>query len=219
MKRALISILLCFFLRPVAGEDVQSMVILFDNSGSMDQPLSKGRHQKLAVAKEALINVLKTLPEDRGILVGIVTFDGWAYELGPVDHAKLEGTVRDIRPSSAGTPLYQHMALSATELIRLKKRNLRYGGGEYKLLVVTDGEATHDDELLNQDRQLPDGKVRRGVLKNIINAGVIVDAIGVDMQDAHPLATQINGAYTCGDDLKSLSEALDKSFLKSKQKR
>ena len=87
------------------------------------------------------------------------------------------------------------------------------------MLVVSDGQANDDDddELLNDDRRLENGEIRPGVLKNIINAGIVVDAIGVAMKDDHPLATQINGEYRRGDDLISLTDALDKSVTKPRK--
>ena len=69
----------------------------------------------------------------------------------------------------------------------LKARKSQYGYGSYRLLVVTDGEAS-DPGLV--ERFTPD----------IISRGIITDVIGVDMNKAHTLATKVH-SYRSANDL------------------
>jgi hypothetical protein len=91
----------------------------------------------------------------------------------------------------------------------LQERESQGNLGSYKLLVVTDGAASDDN--LNVERTFADGSAKPGVLRDVLNRGVVIDAIGLDMADKHALSTQINGVYMRGDDPNSLSKAIAKS--------
>jgi uncharacterized protein YegL len=179
------------------------VVIVLDTSGSMADQMSVGK-SRMEVAQDALVNVLSKVPDTTK--VGILTFNGWVYDLQPVDRTKLEKAIRATRPSG-GTPLYQYIGSGATRL--LKERQDQNNVGSYKLLVVTDGAAS--DNWLNEDGEFNDNTLKPGVLRDILNRGVIVDAIGLDLADKHALSTQINGVYMRGDDPTSLTKALAKS--------
>ena len=73
--------------------------------------------------------------------------------------------------------------------------------GNYRLLIVTDGEAG-DQELV--DQYLPAIKAR----------GLITDVIGVNMPGDHSLATQVN-TYRRADDPASLAQAIAEVFAES----
>ena len=188
---------------PVAAEE--NIIIVLDTSGSMADYMRTAGKTRMAVAQESLVTVLSELPATTN--VGILTFNGWIYKLGPVDKAKLTRAIKSTRPSG-GTPLYEFTKGAADEL--LKARNKSQNVGHYKLLVVTDGAAGDDD--LNRDERDGDGDVTRpGVLTDIIGRGITVDAIGLDMTGDHALATQINGRYVNGNDPASLTQAVRKA--------
>lgn len=180
------------------------VVIVFDTSGSMGEYMRSAGKTRMAIAQDALIEVLSKVPATTK--VGILTFDGWAYDLGPVDQGRLDQAIRNCRPGG-GTPLYEFMKQGGTRLLeeRQKQNNL----GSYKLLVVTDGQA--QDDQLNNDGTWRDGAFRPGVVNDIISRGIIVDAIGLDMREDHLLKSKINGFYMRGDDPNSLKQGLSKA--------
>lgn len=204
MKYILTILALCGMAGFANADD--NIVIVFDTSGSMSDSMSKGgtRTTRMQVAQDALVSVLTKVP--KSTKVGVLTFGGWVYDLQVVDQTKLEAAIRSTRPSG-GTPLYQYISSGATRL--LKERENQNNAGSYKLLVVTDGLA--GDDGLNSDSTFRDGSFKPGVLKDILNRGIVVDAIGLDMANKHPLSTQINGSYMRGDDPGSLSKAIAKS--------
>ena len=68
----------------------------------------------------------------------------------------------------------------------LDARKKQFGYGTYRLLVVTDGE-TDDAGLVD------------GYTPDIISRGITIDAIGVEMQSQHTLATMVH-SYRSADD-------------------
>jgi uncharacterized protein YegL len=198
--RFLIALLL--LATPVAA--AENIIIVLDTSGSMSNYMQTAKKNRIVVAQDALVEVLSDLPESTN--VGIVTFNGWIYKLGPVDQAKMQRAIRNVQVGG-GTPLYEYTKGAATELLKARANNQNVG--VYKLLVVTDGIA--GDEELNTDQRDQDNNISTpGVLTDIINRGITVDAIGLDMQQDHPLSTQINGRYMRGDDQRSLTQAVKK---------
>lgn len=202
--KPILTFLFLFAIAGIASAD-DNIVIVFDTSGSMSDSM-RGANGKtrIQVAQDALVNVLAKVP--KSTKVGVLTFDGWVYDIQPVNQAKLGSAIRSTRPSG-GTPLYQYISDGATRL--LKERESQGNVGSYKLLVVTDG-AAGDDEL-NVQSTFGDGSEKPGVLRDIMNRGIVVDAIGLDMSNEHALSTQINGVYMRGNDPNSLSKAIAKS--------
>lgn len=189
---------------PVFADDY--IVIVFDTSNSMGTAMSKSKGSRMDVAKAALSSVLQTVPDTTN--VGLVTFGGWAYDLGKVDKHSLQRAIANMG-FTGGTPLYQYTKMGADRLLKERAKNNNVGS--YKLLVVTDGEANSDDRPLNNDGRFPNGAVRLGVLKDIISRGIMVDAIGLEMASDHALKNQINGVYMRGDDADSIKKSLQKS--------
>ena len=158
------------------------------------------RISKMDAAKTAIFEVMKTIPQSTH--VGLIVFGGfdqqsgkWIHELGPRNDTVLFDSLNKIR-TGGGTPLGEYMKYGADAL--LKAREKQYGYGSYRLLVVTDGEAS-DTVLV--DRYTPD----------IISRGITVDVIGVDMQSDHTLATRAN-SYRRANDPASLETAIKEVF-------
>jgi hypothetical protein len=86
---------------------------------------------------------------------------------------------------------------AGTDALLAMRESQRYG--TYKLLIVTDGEAT-DQQLV--DAYLPD----------ILSRGIVVDVIGVNMAQDHSLATQVH-TYRRADDEASLQQAISDIVL------
>lgn len=166
------------------------VVVLLDTSSSMDTRMRGGsKLSRMEAAKESLITVIRQLPE--GTNVGVVTFDGWAYRLQRLDKDAVEAAVTKIK-ASGGTPLGQYIKVAADEL--LEARQKQGGRGTYRLLVVTDGEAS-DSNLMN--KHVPD----------VVGRGIILDTIGVDMSSDHALKRSAH-KYMSADDPESLRAAV-----------
>lgn len=186
---------------PIA-EATQNVVVLLDDSGSMDMPLrSNSRKLKIAAAKQALLTVLERVPDDAK--VGVLALNGprvnggWIIPLGEVDKANIASGVRKIR-AGGGTPLGKYMKTAADALLELRAQE-RYGN--YRLLIITDGEA-NDEDLMNQ--HLPD----------IMSRSIEVDVIGVDMANDHSLATRVHN-YRRADNAASLTQAIEESLAET----
>jgi uncharacterized protein YegL len=182
--------------------DADNVVILLDASGSMKDPMSgPGRMQKMEAAKRAIAEVLGHVPQSTQ--AGLLVFSGshkqndWVFPLGPRDDAKLIAALNRLGPDG-GTPLGAYMKQAADRL--LEQRTQQSGYGTYRMLVVTDGRADDDDQPL-VDRFLPD----------ILGRGIVVDVIGVAMEEDHPLAKRVH-SYRRADDLPALRQAISEVF-------
>jgi hypothetical protein len=181
-----------------------NIVIVFDTSGSMGEYMRTAKATRMKATQDALVSVLSKVPDTTK--VGVLTFNGWIYDLQAVDRAKLEAAIRGTSPGG-GTPLYEHIKKGADRLLEERAKQLNVGS--YKLIVATDGAA--DSDHLNQDGKFADGSFKPGCLKDIIGRGITVDAIGLDMRGDHPLKTQINGTYMTGDNPGNIQQSLQKS--------
>lgn len=201
MKQLLAGLFLLICNLAVAADN--NIIVVLDTSGSMEDRMAIGR-SRMEVVKDVLTNVLKDTPENTHI--GIVSFQGWVYEFGPVDKDRLSDAIRDTRPVG-GTPLWQYIKIGADRLLEARQKNNNVG--VYKLIIATDGEA-QDEYLANR------GHNDKGYLDDIINRGIIIDAIGVDMARDHKLSTQVNGSYMRGDDPRSLKQAVQRAVAEVK---
>lgn len=196
-----------FCLWALATEDMQksNVVIILDASGSMKSNMRSGRAQKMDAAKRALKEVLKTVPQDTQI--GLLVFSGanvknhWVYPLGPRNDARLNTAIDAIEPGG-GTPLGAYIKIGADRLIQERKNQLGYG--QYRLLIVTDGQA-QDIQLVNQ------------YTPEVLSRGIIMDVIGVDMVGNHTLATKVH-SYRKADDPESLKKAIADVFAEVSDK-
>ena len=160
------------------GVHTDNIVIILDASGSMqDKFRADETKSKMDAAKEALKEVLAKVPE--GTNIGLLVFSGrniqneWVYPLGPKDTARLIAAV-DLPQPDGGTPLGRYMRIGANRL--LEQREKQYNYGNYRLLIVTDGEAQDKDKVAQYTPE-------------ILNRQIRVDVIGVDMKTDHKLAT------------------------------
>lgn len=170
------------------------VVIILDDSGSMNEGLPGRGMRKMEGAKIALTKVIEQIRD--GTNVGILLLNGarqsnhWLVPLGPLDRPRATVSVGRIS-ANGGTPLGEAMRVAADELLQARAKSIY---GTYRLIVVTDGEAS-DKALL--DQYLPD----------ILARGLVVDAIGVNMQSNHSLATRVH-SYRRADDEAALRTAI-----------
>jgi uncharacterized protein YegL len=181
----------------------QNVVIVLDDSGSMDKGMGtqQGKVRKIDAAKKALSSVLAQLPE--GTRVGVLALNtrqggsNWIVPFGTGTPSEWNANIQRIR-AGGGTPLGSALKDAADELLQLREKEIY---GTYRLLIVTDGEAS-DRNMLN--RYLPD----------VLTRGFIVDVIGVDMDSEHSLATKVH-SYRRADDDRSLTEAISNVFAET----
>lgn len=185
--------------QPQQDEDaVDNIVIILDASGSMSDAMPGSRQTKMQAAKEALLQVTEQInPQTH---VGLLVFSGtnkpwdWVYPLGPLDIDKFTTNLMQILPSG-GTPLGAYIKTGTDRL--LEKRAEQHGYGTYRLLIVTDGQAS-DSELV------------KAYTPVALARGTVIDVIGVAMASDHILATRVH-SYRKADDSKSLQQAISAS--------
>lgn len=202
MRYLTLLLALLFFAASAAADDY--IVIVLDTSGSMGDRMDSG-DTRMVVAQNALIEVLSKVPDTTR--VGILSFEGWAYDIQEVNRARLTQAIRATR-SRGGTPLYEYLRLGGTRL--LQERQKQGNVGFYKIIVVTDGEA--NDEPLNSEGTFRNGTRKPGVLEDIMSRSLVVDTIGLDMSGDHSLKELINGQYMSGDDPETLTQAVQKAL-------
>lgn len=125
-----------------AGGEVstkRNFYLIFDGSGSM-----KGNEIKQA--KKAVATVVKGLPKDYNL--GLFLFDDSGTRevvaLGPNNHNRI---IAEVNKASAagGTPLGTSINTGVVKLANQYKQQLGYG--EFRLIVITDGESNKDDPI------------------------------------------------------------------------
>jgi hypothetical protein len=181
---------------PLGQAQVQvtdNVVVVVDASGSMGAPM--GGSTRMSVAKDALKQVLEQIPDTTHVGILVFPRGNWVYPLGPRKESMLAGAIDSIQ-SGGATPLGDYIKRGADAL--LKARRKQFGYGTYRLLVVTDGEAT--------DR----GKVE-AFTPDIISRGITIDCIGVEMASRHTLATKVH-SYRNANDPESLKQAISEVF-------
>ena len=166
-----------------ADDDIHkdNIVVILDASGSMQDKFSGDRTKsKMEAAKAALQEVLSKVPDDT--YIGLLVFSGaniqneWVYPLGPKDTQKLTTAIQLPRPSG-DTPLGRYIRIGANRLLEQRARQYNYGN--YRLLVVTDGEASDADKVKHYTPE-------------ILNRQIRIDVIGVDMKTDHMLANVVD---------------------------
>ena len=194
--RTLMTALLAVLMAPTAlAQSYDHVVVVFDASGSMNSTFPNGQ-SKMSAAKAALKQVVSQTPPDTRI--GLLVFggdSGWRYELAVRDEAKLNAAIDGIEPNG-GTPLGQNLKVGADALLR--EREKQHGYGTYQMLVVTDGKAG-DQALVSKYTPL------------LLERGLVLDVIGVQMKDDHMLKG-VAHSYRSADDPDSLIEAVRQVF-------
>jgi uncharacterized protein YegL len=183
------------------ARDQDNIVIVLDASGSMKERMKGANLTRMEAAKQALLQVMNQVKEPEKTNVGLLVFSGrnvpseWLYPLGPLDRARMEAAIRRPEPNGP-TPLGGYIKKGADALLEQRKKQQGYG--TYRLLVVTDGEAT-------------DGNLVEVYLPDVLARGITVDAIGVDMKSEHSLATRVH-SYRRADNPEELAKAVSAVF-------
>ena len=192
------------FAADVAGPGDLHVAVVLDDSGSMGEGMRGARGTKMEAAKAALREVFAGLPP--GARVGLFALNtsssspGGGYELLPIaepDPGAVDRVLKNIR-ADGGTPLGERLE-QATAALRDLRAARRYG--DYRLLIVTDGEASDADRL-------------EAAVPRALGAGLTVDVIGVAMAGDHTLATRVD-RYRRADDPAALRAALEEVLAES----
>jgi uncharacterized protein YegL len=183
----------------------QTVVVVLDDSGSMRTQLRMGNAwvPRIEAAKQTLSKVISELPADSQI--GILLLNGgkknrgdrWLVPLGPLNTASTLQKIKRIN-ADGGTPLGASMKTAADALLEARDRSIY---GSFRMLVVTDGEASDPDLLANY---LPD----------LLSRGLTLDVIGVDMAGEHSLA-QRSHSYRRAANAEDFEKALREIFAES----
>jgi uncharacterized protein YegL len=190
MKRIML-LLGLLFATPVLADD--HIVILLDTSGSMSESMRTVRVTKMSAAQGALDNLILQMPT-LTTKMGLLTFNGWAFPIGPLNKAAASAAIEKTY-ASGGTPLGEYMKIGADSLLETREKN--HGVGTYTLLVVTDGEAN-------------DNRIMLANTADIVSRGLTLKTIGVNLSQAHTLATR-SVAYFPADNPEALKGALEKA--------
>jgi len=186
-----------------AASHSDNVIIILDDSGSMRERMPRDRGTRMDAAKAALEQVIGQI--DPKTNVGILLLNGarqyknWLVPFETLNKDNAIQRIRALQPGG-GTPLGEAMRVGANTLLDLRSKNFY---GTYRLVVVTDGEAS-DPQLLAQ------------FLPDILSRGLLVDAIGVDMKSDHSLATKVH-SYRRANDLQSLSNAIQEILAEQPQ--
>lgn len=178
----------------------RNLYFVFDGSGSMNDPpkntSSDGRAfiSKIAGARWAVREFLKKVPDN--VNLGLYVFDGngqrEAMPLGSDNRARFLEAIDSVQ-AGGSTPLGAAIRGGADALARQYKRQLGYG--EYRLIVITDGEATDS---------LADG----------VNAAaqekIPIYTIGFDMGNEHSLR-QHSVSYRSADSASEVEKGLEEA--------
>lgn len=165
------------------------VVVVFDDSGSMNEPF--GDESRLKAAKRGLKVVLRSVPSTTW--VGLLAINaGWLYQISPLDLGRLNGII-DQMDTPGGTPLARNIKAGADAL--MAERAKQFGYGQYRLLVVTDGEETESPELI--DAYPPEVRAR----------GLTLDVIGVGIGQEHALRKYAH-TYRGADNPEALETAM-----------
>lgn len=188
---------LCLALAAPRSIAQDNVVIVLDDSGSMNEKMRNGG-TRIEAAKSAIAAVLKQFKRDTklGVLLlnGSPSKEHWAIPLEPLSVENSTRLVKALR-ADGGTPLGDRIREGADALLKMREKQIF---GNYRLLIVTDGEAN-------------DARLLAAYLPDVLSRGIIVDAIGVDMKQDHSLATQVH-SYRRADDQTALQKAVQEVF-------
>jgi uncharacterized protein YegL len=179
----------------------RNFYFVFDGSGSMHEapPSSGGSGEqrfrsKIEAAKWAVRQFMTTVPND--VNLGLYVFDSRGQRevipLGPNNRVAFLNAIENVR-ANQGTPLGDAIAKGVDALVEQYKKQLGYG--EYRLIVVTDGEASDD--------------LNAGVTQ-ALRYSIPIYTVGFGIGEGHALrkySVSYKNALSAGDLQQALTEA------------
>jgi Ca-activated chloride channel homolog len=190
------------------ADPTRNFYFIFDSSGSMgDSPRKTDRSGKvfprrIDATKWAVQEFLGKVPDD--VNLGLWIFNGsGAGEVVPLGTAKgnraaFLKAVESTQPGD-GTPLSESIIAGVDKLVVQYKRQLGYG--EYRLIVLTDGE--------------PTGIPLPRAVDYAASYGIPIYTIGVCMDQDHSLRRH-SLSYRAADNAEEMASALEETLAETK---
>ncbi|MDP5138069.1 vWA domain-containing protein [Rheinheimera baltica] len=122
----------------------QNYYLVFDGSGSMSDSKCASSQEKIDVAKSAINKFIQNIPSTANI--GLYVFDHYgAQERVPLgqNRSQLIESVKRVL-ANGGTPLRSAAEAGYEALTKQAQKQLGYG--EYHLVIITDGEASNNED-------------------------------------------------------------------------
>ncbi len=170
--------------------------IVFDGSGSMDQPGCSNGNAKIDVAKSSVKAFISKISSDANL--GLIIFDAnGVNERVSLEQSSREEAISYIERAVAGnaTPLGSSIKFAYDALTKQATRQLGYG--EYHLVVITDGTASTGEEP-------------GFIVDELLNSSpVLLHTIGFCISGGHALNQEGETIYKAADNPKQLSQGLD----------
>ena len=170
--------------------------IILDGSGSMRERRCSGNQTKEEVAKEAVADFTTKIEASANI--GLLIFDRYGTsERVPLGVDNREQIMQALGKSSAleGTPLHSAIRLGIGKLGSQARKQLGYG--EYHLVIVTDGEASNQED--------PSAVVNFAYTKTPVN----IHTVGFCIELDHSLNQEGKTFYKSAKDRSSLNKGLE----------
>jgi len=181
-------------------DTTRNFYFILDGSGSMGQEPDKdcggdgSFRTKMAGAVWALERFMEQVPED--VNIGLLTFDKHGIsEKITLGQGNREAFLKEINDVNVGlgTPLAEAIETGTNRLIKQYKQQLGYG--EYRLVVITDGEAKY----------IPRASIYAARM------GIPIYAIGLCVDEKHPLR-QFSVSYRAANDFDALASGLQETL-------
>lgn len=169
--------------------------LVLDGSGSMAESRCSGKTNKMNAAKQAVATFTQQIPEQANM--GLFVFDNSGTKervaLGPNNRDSMLQAISRVR-ANGGTPLKSAIEKGYKSLEEQAKKQLGYG--EYHLVVITDGEASGNQNPKNAVQSI------------LEDSPIVIHTIGFCIEGGHSLnqAGKIN--YKQANDPKSLQQGL-----------
>ncbi|MCR4327300.1 MAG: VWA domain-containing protein [Nanoarchaeota archaeon] len=172
----------------------KNFYFILDASGSMSG-------DKIRIAKEAIFEFLKIVPEDANL--GLFLFDSDVTKemipLGNQNRSKFVSVIKEV-DAGGGTPLTESLETALESITLQYKKQLGYGN--FRIIVVTDGEADNSSSFSRICSQ--------------ISTYSFIDlyAIGFQVDGDHPLkrySREYRSAESKGELTKALKGAVSES--------
>ena len=188
-----------------AASLTRNFYFIFDGSGSMSESLTRqctGDRRfgsRLEGAKWAVEQFLPLMARDVNLGLWIFDADGnrERVALGPDNHGTFLTEVRKTR-AGGNTPLTESIAQGVNRLVQ--QRNHQLGYGEFRLIVVTDGQAT--------GRPLPQA------VSYAREQRIPIYTIGLCIGEKHELR-QYSVSYRAADSIEALKHGLEETLAET----
>jgi len=188
-----------------AASLTRNFYFIFDGSGSMSESLNKqckGDRRfssRLEGAKWAVEQFLPLMPRD--VNLGLWVFDSYGNServlLGPDNRDKFLAEVQKTR-AGGNTPLTESIEQGVSRLVEQRDKQLGYG--EFRLIVVTDGQAT--------GRPLPQA------VDYARERHIPIYTIGLCIGEKHELR-KYSVSYRAADSIEALKRGLEETLAET----